>query len=91
MLINLVLVLALVGLGWFDMRSITGGGHGISMGAFGALVGMLYIVGSFRSAMWAVVKATVYVWAEEGTVPEGVDESVMEHAFTDRQAVPAVS
>ena len=91
MLINFLLVLALIGLGWFDMRSVTDGGHGISMGAFGTLVGMLYIVGSFRSAMWAVVKATVYVWAEEGTVPEGVDESVMEHAFTDRKAVPAVS
>lgn len=91
MLINVLLVLALVGLGWFDLRSITDGGHGISMGAFGALLGMLYIVGSFRSAIWAVVRATVYVWAEEGTVPEGVDESVMEHAFTDRKAVPAVS
>jgi hypothetical protein len=34
--------------------------------------------------MWAVVRSTIYLWAEEGTLPESVDESVMEKAFYQR-------
>ncbi len=36
---------------------------------------------AFVSALWAIVKSTIYVWAEEGRLPDSVDESVMQHAF----------
>jgi hypothetical protein len=83
-IINVILVLALIGLAFLDFRSATHGGHHISLGGFGAILIILYINGAFMSAMWAVVKSTIYLWAEEGTLPETVDESVMEKAFYQR-------
>ncbi|NRA75254.1 MAG: hypothetical protein HRU16_04875 [Planctomycetes bacterium] len=80
-IINVFLVLLLFGLAFFDWRSFSDGGHGISAGAFGAVLVVLYINGAFRSAIYAVLKATVYVWAEEGKVPASVDESVLNGAF----------
>ena len=80
-LVNLVLVLLLFGLGYLDVRSLTNGGHGISLGAFAAILVVLYINGAFMSAMWAIVKATVYVWAEEDVVQPEVNTETLERAF----------
>ena len=74
----------MIGLAFLDFRSVTHGGHHISLGGFGAILILLYINGAFMSAMWAVVRSTIYLWAEEGTLPESVDESVMEKAFYQR-------
>ena len=80
-LVNLALILLLLGLGYFDIRSLTSGGHGISLGAFAAILLVLYINGAFMSAMWAIVKATVYVWAEEDVVQPEVNTETLERAF----------
>ena len=81
MIVNIALVLLLVGLVYLDFRTITSGGHGISLGAFAAILIVLYINGAFMSAMWAIVKASVYVWAEENVVPPQTDEESLSHAF----------
>jgi len=80
-IINALLVLLLLGLAFFDWRGFSNGGHGISAGAFGAVLVVLYLNGAFRSALYAVLKATVYVWVEEGTVPASVDESELNGVF----------
>ncbi|MCH2161096.1 MAG: DUF6159 family protein [Phycisphaerales bacterium] len=80
-IINFVLILLLLGLGYLDFRSLTSGGHGISLGAFAGILLVLYINGAFMSAMWAIVKATVYVWAEEDVVQPQVDTATLEKAF----------
>ena len=74
----------MIGLAFLDFRSVTHGGHHISLGGFAAILILLYINGAFMSAMWAVVRSTIYLWAEEGTLPDSVDESVMEKAFYQR-------
>lgn len=86
-IIHFILILALIGLAFLDFRSVTHGGHHISLGGFGAILILLYINGAFMSAMWAVVRSTIYLWAEEGTLPESVDESVMEKAFYQRSTL----
>ncbi|MDG2381293.1 MAG: DUF6159 family protein [Pirellulaceae bacterium] len=79
--INMILLLLLFALGFLDWRSLTQGGHAISAGAFGVILMVLYINGAFRSALYAILRATVYVWAEEGTVPASVDKSVFDGIF----------
>jgi len=81
LVINIILTILLVGFIFVDMRGLTGGGHGISAGAVGTLIIVLFINHAFMSAMWAIVKATVYVWAEEDRIPEGVDASELHPAF----------
>ena len=80
-IINFLLIIAFIGLLWFDFRSWGHSAHHVSFGAFAAIGVVLYINGAFMSAMWAIVKSTIYIWAEEGKLPETVDESVMQHAF----------
>lgn len=78
-IISFVLGLGLFGMLWMEFSAAQH--HHFSLGVFVAIIIMLYINGAFMSAMWAVVKATVYIWAEEDHLPESVDESYMEKAF----------
>lgn len=78
-IISLILAFGLFGLLWLEFDSDQH--HHISIGVFATILVVLYINGAFISAMWAIIKATVYVWAEEDRLPESVDESVMEKAF----------
>ncbi len=87
--INALLALALIGTVFLDLHPLHGGGHGLSMGAFAAIMIMLMISGAFTAACWAIVKATIYVWAEEGVVQDTVDESVLEHSFVQRGSMSA--
>jgi hypothetical protein len=81
MIVNIALFLLLAGLVFLDFRSLTSGGHGISLGAFAAILIVLYINGAFMSAMWAIVKASVYVWAEENVIQPQVDEGILKKSF----------
>ncbi len=83
-LINLVIAAAIWCLLFIDFRTLTQGSHHISLGAIGALIILFYVNGAVVSALWAIVKATIYVWAEEGKLIDHVDESEMEHAFVRR-------
>ena len=83
-IIQVLLFFGVIALGFFDFRSIHNGGHGVSMGAFAVLIAMMIITGAFTSAVWAVIKSTLYLWVHEQTVPEGVDENVLKEAFRPR-------
>jgi len=74
-----------------DARALHQGGHGITAGAVGALLVVLVISGGIRSAVWAIIKATVYFWDEEARVAEGVDEETLKHAFVTRTSVAGLS
>lgn len=84
-LINFAIAIAIWCLLFIDFRTLTQGSHHISLGAIGALIILFYINGAIVSALWAIVKATIYVWAEEGKLVENVDESEMQQAFVRRR------
>ena len=81
LVVQLLASVVAVGLIFTDARSLHHGGHGVTAGAVGALFVVLVISGGIRSAVWAIIKATVYVWAEEGKVAAGVEEETLKHAF----------
>lgn len=80
-IVNLILVFGLLGLLWLEFGADQQHAHHVSIGVLATIIVMLYINGAFMSAMWAIIKAAVYIWAEEGRLPDSVDESVMENAF----------
>ncbi len=81
--LNLIALLLIFALLFLDFRTVTQGSHHISLGAIAALVIVLYTNGAIVAALWAIVKSTTYIWAEDGRLPESVDESVMQHAFVN--------
>jgi len=89
MAIWVILHLLMMGLLFLDWRSLHHGGHGMTAGAFGALLLVSMMLGTVRSALWAIFKSFVWVWAEEGTVPAPGDEAELEKTFTDRNLATA--
>lgn len=87
--INMILSLTLIALLYLDMRWLHAGGHGVTAGGFGALLLIGIVNGAFSSALWSIVKAVGWVWAEEGRVPAGVDASELDDLFTTGSTVPA--
>ncbi len=83
-IIQVLLFFGVIALAFLDFRSIHHGGHGVSMGMFAGLVAMMLITGAFTSAVWAVIKSTLYVWVHEQKIPDGVDEDVLKKAFRTR-------
>ena len=81
LIINLVLFVLMAGMIYFDVRSLHQGGHGVSAGAFGALVLVMILNGAFGAALNAIFKSVVWVWAREGTVPASVDATQLEGVF----------
>ena len=79
--ISLFLGMACLALLFVDARALHGGGHGVTAGALGTLFVLLLVNGAFASAMVAILKAVLYVWAEEDQVMEGVDTEQLGHAF----------
>ena len=67
-----------------DLRGVHQGGHGLSVGMIGTLVVIMMINGAFYSAMYAVLKSVLYVWAEEEKLAENVDTEVLDNAFIER-------
>ena len=80
-MISLFLGMACLALLFVDARALHGGGHGVTAGALGTLFVLLLVNGAFSSAMVAILKAVLYVWAEEDQVMEGVDTEQLGHAF----------
>jgi hypothetical protein len=90
-IINFLLFGLIILVGYLDIRSLHGGGHGVSINIFAGLLILLYISGGFTSAIWAIIKTTVYLWAEEDKVPESVDASVLEKTFVNKPNLLASS
>jgi len=74
-----------------DARVLHQGDHGVTAGAVGALLVVLVISGGIRSAVWAIIKASVYVWAVEGKVASGVDEETLKGAFVSRTGMTGLN
>ena len=90
-IINFLLFGLIILVGYLDIRSLHGGGHGVSINIFAGLVILLYISGGFTSAIWGIIKTTVYLWAEEDKIPESVDASVLEKTFVNKPSLLASS
>jgi len=80
-LISILLSMVCIAILFVDIRALHGGGHGVTAGALGTLFVVIMISGAFHSAMTAILKAILYVWAEEDQVMEGVDAEQLNHAF----------
>ena len=79
--VNLFVIIAMVVLIFTDMRGLLLGSHAVTIGAFIALLAVMLIASAFRAALWAILKATVYVWAEEDALTPTVDSTILKHAF----------
>ena len=79
--VNLFVIIAMVVLIFTDMRGLLLGSHAVTIGAFIALLAVMLIAGAFRAALWAILKTTVYVWAEEDALDPTVDSDILKHAF----------
>ncbi|MHC4870127.1 MAG: DUF6159 family protein [Planctomycetota bacterium] len=86
--INVVLVLVLMVMLFVDIRALHQGGHGVTAGGFGAVVLLLVVNGAFNSALWAILKSTAWVWAEEGKLPEHVEASQFDDLFVPKGMNP---
>ena len=85
LIVSMLLGLAAMAMIFIDMRWLHQGGHGLTIGMFGTLIGVMIVNGAFRSAMYAVLKSVLYVWAEEDTVPENVDATILDNAFIEKR------
>ena len=66
-----------------DIRFIHDGSPAVTAGLFGGFIVVMIVNGAFHAALGAVLKAVLYVWAEEDTLPEGVKDDEFEHAFVE--------
>ena len=66
-----------------DIRFIHDGSPAVTAGLFGGFIVVIIVNGAFHAALGAVLKAVLYVWAEEDTLPEGVKDDEFEHAFVE--------
>jgi hypothetical protein len=83
-----VLVLVLMVMLFVDIRALHQGGHGVTAGGFGAVVLLLVVNGAVNSALWAILKSTAWVWAEEGKLPEHVEASQFDDLFVPKGMNP---
>ena len=90
-IIQMIVSLVCVALIFTDARVLHQGDHGVTAGAVGALLVVLIISGGIRSAVWAIIKASVYVWAVEGKVAAGVDEETLKGAFVSRTGMAGLT
>ena len=79
--VNLFVIITMVVLIFTDMRGLLLGSHAVTIGAFIALLAVMLIASAFRAALWAILKTTVYVWAEEDALTPTVDSTILKHAF----------
>jgi hypothetical protein len=79
--VNLFVIIAMVVLIFTDMRGLLLGSHAVTIGAFIALLAVMLIASAFRAALWAILKTTVYVWAEEDALNPTIDSAILKHAF----------
>ena len=86
LILNLILSLLTLGLLFVDIRFGEHGRHSMHANAFFTLLLVMVLNGSFRAALDAIFKAIVWVWAEEGTVPESVDAKQLEGVFVTTHA-----
>jgi hypothetical protein len=75
-----------LGLLFVDIQAGEHGRDGIHARAFFILLLVMVLNGSFRAALDAIFKAVVWVWAEEGTMPESVDAKQLEGVFVTTHA-----
>ena len=57
------------------------GSPAVTAGLFGGFIVVMIVNGAFLAALGAVLKAVLYVWAEEDSLPEGVDADQFDNAF----------
>ena len=79
--VNVFVIITMAVLIFTDMRGFLFGSHAVTIGAFITLLAVMLIAGTFRAALWALLKTTVYVWAEEDALDSTVDSSILKHAF----------
>jgi len=80
---SLLIITMMVAL-FVDFRWLHKGGHGVTAGMIGTLLVVMVINGAFHSALYAVLKSVLYVWAEEDKLAENVDTEVLDNAFIER-------
>jgi hypothetical protein len=80
-IVNLFVVLIMSVLIFADVRGFLLGSHLVTVGAFITLLSLMLIANSFRGALWSILKAAVYVWAEEGSLDSAIDSSILKDAF----------
>jgi hypothetical protein len=79
--VNLFVIITMVVLIFTDMRGLLLGSHAVTIGAFIALLAVMLIASAFKAALWAILKTTVYVWAEEDALNPTIDSAILKHAF----------
>ena len=84
LVISSLLVITMMVALFVDFRWVHKGGHGVTAGMIGTLLVVMVINGAFHSALYAVLKSVLYVWAEEDKLAENVDTEVLDNAFIER-------
>ena len=83
LMISSLLAIGCIVMLFLDIKFIHDGSPAVTAGIFGAFVVVMIVNGAFLAALGAVLKSVLYVWAEEGSVPEGVKEDDFESAFVN--------
>lgn len=83
LMISSLLAIGCILMLFLDIRFIHDGSPAVTAGLFGGFIVVMIVNGAFLSALGAVLKAVLYVWAEEDTLPEGVKDDEFENAFVE--------
>ena len=83
LMISSLLAIGCILMLFLDIRFVHDGSPAVTAGLFGGFIVVMIVNGAFLSALGAVLKAVLYVWAEEGSLPAGVKDDEFENAFVE--------
>ena len=83
LMISSLLAIGCIVMLFLDIKFIHDGSPAVTAGLFGGFLVVMIVNGAFLAALGAVLKAVLYVWAEEGSLPAGVKDDEFENAFVE--------
>lgn len=83
LMISSLLAIGCILMLFLDIRFVHDGSPAVTAGLFGGFIVVMIVNGAFLSALGAVLKAVLFVWAEEGSLPAGIKDDEFENAFVE--------